>query len=310
MRKEIYLTILLGMSVFMMNAQCTLENQDFEDWNSIAVYDSTHSVHCYYDSPDDSSYNWFSSLDSLSKEEYINNDDSAVVDSFSVFKSANAYSGNYSLGLQINPQFGSGEITYTGACDDAADIFTGFVNLTGDVSDSLTISVAYSKDSTENLIIYNDTTIGASNNGWTEFSINIGSLADSVDTVKIQFHLFTAQNQPAPPPSQLSGPSASTPLALIDNLKFLKIQNSVVSHQGKTSISLYPNPNDGNFTINFGSGNTYTVNITDINGKVIYSDVHNQSNNSIDINRFENGVYFLQVNGNNEMLSLPVVVCK
>ncbi len=61
-----------------------------------------------------------------------------------------------------------------------------------------------------------------------------------------------------------------------------------------SEISLYPNPTDGKFVIELGNLSSADVSITDITGKLIYNDVVVKSR-SIDIQGFENGLYFVKI---------------
>lgn len=65
----------------------------------------------------------------------------------------------------------------------------------------------------------------------------------------------------------------------VDTSNCVTVAVGIEENAFASSITLYPNPNSGNFTINFG--NTYedvTVVITDLAGRVVYSHMENSTN--------------------------------
>jgi len=81
---------------------------------------------------------------------------------------------------------------------------------------------------------------------------------------------------------------------------------SDIKSKGVTStISLYPNPNDGNFTLNLEKGREkLLIKIIDIYGKTIYNAESNGELRKISVPGLSSGVYFVKINGTdiNEVL--------
>ena len=79
------------------------------------------------------------------------------------------------------------------------------------------------------------------------------------------------------------------------------------------NVSIYPNPSSGNFNLNISNVNTASVDveITDVSGKVITSNVYNtvngSVNESINISNVDDGVYIIRVNGGQSIVERIVI---
>jgi len=72
-----------------------------------------------------------------------------------------------------------------------------------------------------------------------------------------------------------------------------------------SGVNVYPNPSSGLFNITVDG--TYTANVTDVTGKVVYTKVINTQNNTLDLTSQEAGIYFIQLQGE-KTYNLKVVV--
>lgn len=86
------------------------------------------------------------------------------------------------------------------------------------------------------------------------------------------------------------------------NPKFDSLLSSVncnslsVTSIDKRELSIYPNPNNGVFTINIPTNKQAEIMITDINGRVLYKEqVANKEKYTINISNKPNGIYMLQL---------------
>jgi hypothetical protein len=72
----------------------------------------------------------------------------------------------------------------------------------------------------------------------------------------------------------------------------------------ESSFTLYPNPNDGNFTLNYTIALDAQLNITDVTGKIICSYSLLATNTTIEINcnELSNGVYLYSITNNNLLI--------
>jgi hypothetical protein len=60
-------------------------------------------------------------------------------------------------------------------------------------------------------------------------------------------------------------------------------------------LSVYPNPNHGQFTVEMKNGMNKVIEVTDISGKVISVTVTYDDVTNVDISKYENGIYFVRV---------------
>jgi len=68
-------------------------------------------------------------------------------------------------------------------------------------------------------------------------------------------------------------------------------------------LIIYPNPNNGLFSIDFPSNQNRIITIFDISGKTIFEKSINKSNLSIDISDYENGLYLLEIIENDNKIN-------
>ena len=70
-------------------------------------------------------------------------------------------------------------------------------------------------------------------------------------------------------------------------------------NMGLDGVSIYPNPNNGGFTIELVSVNNTYITITNVLGQIIKTQKA-ELNNQINLNAFEKGIYFISVMENNQ----------
>lgn len=81
-----------------------------------------------------------------------------------------------------------------------------------------------------------------------------------------------------------------------------------VNEISEMRFNIYPNPNDGNFTIEFAQAGNYDVRISDITGRIVYSVNDLQpGNKTIQINA-ASGIYDLQIISDNYTSSRKVII--
>lgn len=73
------------------------------------------------------------------------------------------------------------------------------------------------------------------------------------------------------------------------------------------SANIYPNPNNGLFTIELGNGSKKVVELMDFTGKIVYSETNENVRTDIDISGLAHGVYHLRITYNNTVEIVKVV---
>jgi uncharacterized repeat protein (TIGR03803 family) len=104
-----------------------------------------------------------------------------------------------------------------------------------------------------------------------------------------------------------------------NNQDYIGTCSSRLSDEQTSSVlqmMVYPNPNNGNFTLDFQgaeNGNTL-VTITDVLGQIVYSDVITVSDGAykgiLDTGKLGGGIYLLQVVQGKEKAKMPVVIIR
>lgn len=68
-----------------------------------------------------------------------------------------------------------------------------------------------------------------------------------------------------------------------------------INENSSVLISIYPNPSNGSFTINFNTTVAGTITVTDLNGKVLLEEAVNNETLNLDLSALANGNYILKI---------------
>ncbi|MEZ5198301.1 MAG: T9SS type A sorting domain-containing protein [Bacteroidales bacterium] len=103
---------------------------------------------------------------------------------------------------------------------------------------------------------------------------------------------------------------------LTDNLEFINIEVTGI----KTPIyeykqfEIYPNPNNGRFTINTNpiDAKQFVMNIYNINGQLVYTDqiFKNENSTNLDINELQDGMYIVRIFTETQVLNSKLTIKK
>lgn len=96
------------------------------------------------------------------------------------------------------------------------------------------------------------------------------------------------------------------------SMEFCDETLSVVEHNSN-DLSIYPNPNNGEFNIEFNpkSGEAITIEVYDIRGRIIYNKVYSSASRFeevIQLNNAQSGVYMLTISDGAEKVTKKIVV--
>ncbi len=146
-------------------------------------------------------------------------------------------------------------------------------------------------------------------------SINIDVEASDPDGIISKVELFNgtvkvAEMTDAPYAFTLKDiPEGSYSLKAVatDNLKASSTSNTITlnvtaSNENRDFFNLYPNPNDGRFSIDFTSSfvaDIYTVTVFDLIGKTVYKGEFSkeEENPGFDLSHLKAGIYILMISG-------------
>ena len=84
--------------------------------------------------------------------------------------------------------------------------------------------------------------------------------------------------------------NVSTYELTVTNCVGLASQNGV-----NTAIMLYPNPNNGTFTIDWNTNDSKSAEVMDVTGRVILSTTNSANHINMDMSNFANGVYYVKL---------------
>ena len=75
----------------------------------------------------------------------------------------------------------------------------------------------------------------------------------------------------------------------------------------QSGISLYPNPNNGMFTVELVNGSVNSIELTDVTGRVIMTKTTSDAKVNFDLNNVANGVYYVKISNNTTSEVIKIV---
>jgi hypothetical protein len=103
--------------------------------------------------------------------------------------------------------------------------------------------------------------------------------------------------------------SSTTP-SMFRNSSPTDILNKKIKESQKNDITLYPNPNGGIFTLVKNSEEDATIQVYDINGKIVYQSVTKEEKTELNLSHLETGIYMLQLLNTNTINNLKISIIK
>jgi len=74
-----------------------------------------------------------------------------------------------------------------------------------------------------------------------------------------------------------------------------------------TGLNVFPNPTNGEFTVELNNGLNKTIEVSDLTGRVIVSSQTQDTKTVVNLNNFANGVYYVKIQSNNSVEVIKVV---
>jgi hypothetical protein len=97
--------------------------------------------------------------------------------------------------------------------------------------------------------------------------------------------------------------------SIADEFNMTTLSNNEVV---KNNFNIFPNPNNGTFTIRFNDlSDDYSVEVFDISGRIVFEDYYTQSSNleqTISIDKPSSGVYFVNVKSRSSIITEKIII--
>jgi hypothetical protein len=90
----------------------------------------------------------------------------------------------------------------------------------------------------------------------------------------------------------------------------LNVQECVGVQEITTTLSgvrVYPNPNDGRFTVLLQNGSDKTIQVLDVTGRLISSTAGKDESVTVDISALANGIYYVKIQSNDAVEVIKVI---
>jgi hypothetical protein len=95
--------------------------------------------------------------------------------------------------------------------------------------------------------------------------------------------------------SSITGCSGTTTLSLGVNL-CTGINTVSTKING---LLIYPNPSNGEFTVELNNGASKTIQVTDFTGKLVYTNTSSKDKVNVNISHLASGIYYIKIQSNN-----------
>ncbi len=90
----------------------------------------------------------------------------------------------------------------------------------------------------------------------------------------------------------------------------IQLQTSLENTFNASEVIIYPNPSTGSFTIDTDFENIIRVEVLDLTGKSIANYSNPRSRQTFDISHCSNGIYFIKIYANNEIVTQRICINK
>ncbi len=74
-----------------------------------------------------------------------------------------------------------------------------------------------------------------------------------------------------------------------------------------SGLSVYPNPTNGEFTVELNNGLTKNIQISDVTGRIILTEVTSEDKATVNINAYSKGIYYVKIQSDNAIEVIKVI---
>ncbi len=132
----------------------------------------------------------------------------------------------------------------------------------------------------------------------------IGSVVGNGTSSQVNSYTFNDQNP-------LNGTNYYRLKQVDNDGKFSYSSIVTINNELTADFYIFPNPNDGAFAINIvsaGEDNSYSIEVLDVQGKVVHTAEGDQSYSTIQISNLSSGVYVVRLSANNQVVTRKLLV--
>jgi PKD repeat protein len=178
--------------------------------------------------------------------------------------------------------------SYAGACSDT-------------IRKTLTVSESPVTDFTSKDLGLMQVSFKPTNLTYSKYEWFFGEGGTSTQTQPVYQYLYTGNFNVTLKATNAAGCATSI-------TKRASATTNINSFNNNNAISIYPNPNNGKFTVNNPEANTINIEVFNVLGEKVYSKISNEANTVVELNNHAKGVYLVKVTSNGTTTTTRITV--
>ena len=178
--------------------------------------------------------------------------------------------------------------SYAGACSDT-------------IRKTLTVSESPVTDFTSKDLGLMQVSFKPTNLTYAKYEWFFGEGGTSTQTQPVYQYLYTGNFNVTLKATNAAGCATSI-------TKRASATTNINNFNNNNAISIYPNPNNGKFTVNNPEANTINIEVFNVLGEKVYSKISNEANTVVELNSHAKGVYLVKVTSNGSTTTTKITV--